>query len=81
MDVLDFTIRRQQTMLDVKICLLIVHALEGLAHEIPIVGMNSLERQFQCWVDGSIVFKDVVSFLRPVDLTADNAPAETARVA
>src|SRR5713101_4975818 len=80
MEVLDSTVRHQQTMLNIKICLFVDSFVESLLHKAYILGMNSLKYQLQGWRNGSIVSKDVVGFLRPVDLSANNAPAETTRV-
>src|SRR5437879_3094339 len=43
--------------------------------------MNSLKCQFERWLSRSIVLKDVVGPVRPVDLSARDIPAETARLA
>ena len=43
--------------------------------------MNSLKCQLQRGLKRWIVFKDIVGFLRPVDLSTENVPAETASVA
>jgi hypothetical protein len=42
--------------------------------------MNSLKHQLERWLDGLIVFKDVVGFLGPVDLSARSVPAKAAGV-
>src|SRR5882724_10368708 len=67
-------------MFNIEICLFVGCVIESLLHEISVVGMSSLKYQLQSWLNPSIVFKDVVGLLRPVDLSGDNAPAETARV-
>src|SRR6266436_1726403 len=68
-------------MLKIKICPSICRAVESLLHEISVVGMNSLEYQLQRRLNRSIVLKDLVGFLRPVDLSTRNVPAEAAGVA
>src|SRR5258708_4940086 len=68
-------------MLNIKICLFVGRVVESLLHAISIVGMNSLKYQLQRWLSGSIEFKYFVGFLRPVDFSAENAPAEAASVA
>jgi hypothetical protein len=68
-------------MFNIEIALLLGRMIESLLNEIAIVGMNSLKRQVDRGSGRSIVFKDVVDFIRPVDLSADNTPAETARLA
>src|SRR5260370_40368087 len=68
-------------MLKIKIRPDLGRSVESPLHEISIVGMNSLKYQLQRGLNGSIIFKDVVGFLRPVDLSADNVPAETTRMA
>src|SRR6266853_2277123 len=68
-------------MLKIKILPDLGRSVESPSHEISIVGMNSLKYQLQRGLNGSIIFKDVVGFLRPVDLSADNVPAETSRMA
>src|SRR5260370_40188524 len=67
-------------MLNIKICLFVDRVVESLLHAISVVRMNSLKYQLQRWLNRSIVFKDVVGFLRPVDFPAENSPAETTRV-
>src|SRR5260370_37663108 len=67
-------------MLKIKIRPDLGRSVESPLHEISIVGMNSLKYQLQRGLNGSIIFKDVVGFLRPVDLSADNVPAETTRM-
>src|SRR5260370_3600533 len=68
-------------MLNIKICLFVGRAVESLLHAISVVGMNSPEYQLQRGLHRSIVLKDVVGFLRPVDFSTRNVPAETAGVA
>src|SRR5260370_3192913 len=68
-------------MLNIKICLFVDRVVESQLHAISVVRMNSLKYQLQRWLNRSIVFKDVVGFLRPVDFPAENTPAETTRVA
>src|SRR5258708_8879174 len=65
-------------MLKIKICPCLGRAVDSLLHASSVVRMNSLEYQLQCWLNRSIVLKDVVGFLRPVDFSAENAPAEAA---
>src|ERR1700674_1893419 len=55
--------------------------IESRPYEISVVGMNSLQYQLQRRRGRSIIFKDLVGFLRPVDLSAGKAPAEAARMA
>src|SRR5260370_26622829 len=68
-------------MLDIKICLVIGRVVESMLHAISVVRMNSLEYQLQGGFNRSIILKDLVGFLRPVDFPAENTPAETAGVA
>src|SRR5258708_34277584 len=68
-------------MLDIKICLFVGRVVESLLHAISVVRMNSLKYQLQRWLNRRIRLKDVVGFLRPVDFSAENAPAEAASVA
>src|SRR5260370_36334937 len=68
-------------MLDIKIFLFIGRVVERLLHAISVVRMNSLEYQLQGGFNRSIILKDLVCFLRPVDFPAENTPAETAGVA
>src|ERR1700730_10575022 len=75
-DMSDAAVRHQQAMLKIKIGPFPGRAVEGLLHEIPVLGMKSLQRPFQCRLGRSIVFKDLVGFLRPVDFSAQNIPAE-----
>src|SRR6266849_10755334 len=75
-DMSDAAIWHQQAMLKIKIGALPGRAVEGLLHEIPVLGMKSLQYPFQCRLDRSIVCKDLVGFLRPVDFSARNIPAE-----
>src|SRR5271165_4666788 len=78
MQVLHRAVRHQQTMFHIKIGLFIGRAVESLLHTIPIVGMNSLKWQRQCWLNGSVQFKDSVALVRPVDFSTRNVPAEAA---
>src|SRR5216683_718231 len=68
-------------MLNIKICLFGGRLVESLLHAISVVRMNSLKYQLQRWLNRSIMLKDVVGFLRPVDFSAENAPADAASVA
>src|SRR5258707_7833490 len=68
-DVLDSTIRHQQTMFNIKIRLFVGCVVDSLLDEISVAGMTSLQYPLQRWLNRSIVFKDVVDFLRPVDLS------------
>ena len=68
-------------MFNIKIFLLLGRAVDSLLRAISIVGMNSLKYRLQRWLNRSIVFKEVVGFLRPVDFSAENVPAKAARVA
>src|SRR5438270_880592 len=75
------TIRHHQAMLKIKICSSFGRVVDNMLYKIPVVRMNALEHQFQRRLHRSIVLKDVVGFLRPVDFPAENAPAEAARMA
>src|SRR5260370_2291876 len=77
-EVLDRTVRHQQTMLKIKICSCLGRAVDSLLHEISVVGMNSSECRLQRGFNRSIVLKDLVGFLQPVDLSARTVPAEPA---
>src|ERR1700691_1126701 len=76
-DMLDPAIRHQQTMLEIKIRPFPGCALQSLPHEIPVVGMKSLQHRRQSRLSRPIVFKDFVGFFRPVNFSAQNIPAET----
>src|SRR6185295_11901866 len=80
-DVLDSATGHQQTMFNVEIRPFSYRIVENLPNEILIAGMNSLKRQVKRGSGCSIVFKNVVKFFRPVDLSAGNIPAETAGLA
>src|SRR6202158_5256049 len=73
-DMSDAAIRHQQAMLKIKIYPFPGRAVESPLHEIPVVGMSSLQYQLQCRLGRSIVFKDLVGFIRPVDFSAQNIP-------
>src|SRR6266478_9259261 len=75
-DMLDPAIRHQQAILKIKIGPFRGRAVESPLHEIPVVGMSSLQHRLQCRLSRSIVFKDLVGFLRPVNFSAQNIPAE-----
>src|SRR5271168_2367729 len=68
-------------MSNIKIGLFAGCLVERLLHDTSIAGMNSLKYELQSWLNRSIVPKDVIGFLRPVDFSAENAPAEAACVA
>ena len=72
----DPAIRHQQAMVEINIRPFPGRAVESLLDEIPVVGMSSLQYQLQCRLGRSIVLKDLVGFLRPVNLSARNIPAE-----
>src|SRR6202030_191504 len=80
-DVLHRTIRHQQTSLKIKIRSRPRRTVAGLLYAIPVVGMNSLHDPFQRGLGYSIVFENFVGLLGPVDFSAENVPAEAARVA
>src|SRR3984893_16081308 len=63
-------------MLKIKIGPFPRRAVESLLHEIPVVGMKSLQYRLQCRLSRPIVIKDLVGFLRPVNFSAQNIPAE-----
>jgi hypothetical protein len=65
----------------IKVCLVPGHVIESLLHQISVVGMNALEYELQGWLKRSIILKDRMGFFRPVDVSAENAPAEAAGVA
>src|SRR5215470_19840977 len=67
-------------MLQIKISPFVGRELETLLHEISVVGMNSRQYLLQCGLSRSIVFKDIVGFLRPVDFSAEHTPTEAASV-
>src|ERR1700731_380515 len=68
-------------MLKIKICSCLGRAVDSLLHAISVVGMNSLECQLQRRFNRSIILKDLVGFLRPVDFSTRDVPAETASAA
>src|ERR1700676_648094 len=75
-DMSDPAIRHQQAMLKIKIRPFPGCAVENLLHENPVVGMKLLQYRFQCRLSRPIVFKDPVGFLRPVNFSTQNIPAE-----
>src|SRR5260370_21785741 len=68
-------------MLKIKIYPCLGRPVDSLLHELSVVRMNALQCQLQCRLNRSIIFKDIVGFLRPVDFSARNVPAETTGVA
>src|ERR1700722_790299 len=68
-------------MFKIKICLVPGGAVEILLHQISVVGMNALEYELQGWLKRSIILKDGRGFCRPVDFSAEDAPAEAASLA
>src|SRR5258708_9518760 len=68
-------------MLEIKICPFLGRAVDSLPHATSVVGMNSLKYQLQRGLNRSVVLKDLVGFLRPVDFSTQNAPPETASAA
>src|ERR1700685_4594366 len=68
-------------MFKIQTCPCLGGAVESVAHKISIVRMNSLDYQLECGLNRSIVSKDIVGFVRPVDFTTRNVPAETASAA
>src|SRR5580658_4355904 len=77
----DGTVRHQQTMFHIEIRLFLNRVFESLPKAVSVVGMNSLKCHFYLWLSRSIVSKEVVSPLRPVDFSTRNIPSETARFA
>src|SRR5580692_3481088 len=77
----DGTVRHQQTMFHIEIRLFLNRVFESLPKAVSVVGMNSLKCHFYLWLSRSIISKEVVGPLRPVDLSARNIPSETARFA
>src|SRR5271156_4701331 len=65
-------------MLKIKICFGLRGAVDRLPNAISVVGMNSPKYQLQRGLNCATIFKDPVGFLRPVDLSAENASAEAA---
>src|SRR6266849_3904581 len=80
MEVLNRTVRHHQAMFNIKICLFVDRMVDSLLHKISIVRMNSLQYQLQRGFNPSMILKDLVCFLRPVDFSTRNVPAETAGV-
>ena len=76
MNVLDSPGRHQQTMLNIEIDVFVDGVVEGVPHTIPIVGMKSLKHQLQRGLNRAIILKDRVGFIRPVDFSTRNVPAE-----
>src|SRR3984893_4828324 len=68
-------------MLKIKRSPCLRRPIESLLYQISVVGMNSLQYQLQCRLKLSIVFKDVVGFIRPEDFSIRNVHAESARLA
>src|SRR5271170_7259494 len=68
-------------MFHIEIPLFIDRVFVSLPNEISVVGMNSLKCHFQRWLSRSIVLKNLVGPVRPVDLSVRNIPPETARLA
>src|SRR5580658_3720044 len=68
-------------MLKIKICSCLGRAVDSSLHEIFVVGMNSPEYRLQRGFSRPIKLKDLVGFLRPVEFSTRNVPAEAASVA
>src|ERR1700678_3227034 len=68
-------------MLKIKIGFCLHHPIEGLLHDLSVVGMNPRQYHLQRRLYRSIEFKDIVAFRRPIDFSAGNTPAEAASVA
>src|ERR1700678_1039905 len=51
---------------------------ESLLYAISVIGMNSLQHHLQREARCSIIFKDLVGLLGPVDFSTSNTPAEAA---
>ncbi len=76
---LDGAIRHQQSMLEIKILPIPRHARDRLFHQGRILRMNPLENALHGRFRRSVVLEDSKGFLRPEDLAARNAPAESPR--
>src|SRR6266849_1733316 len=68
-------------MLKIEICPCLGRAVNSLLHPISVERMNSLQYQLQCRLNRSIVFKDIVGFIRPEDFSTRNVPAEASSTA
>ncbi len=60
---------------------LVGRIFDRLLHTNSFLGPNSFKHPLQRWLNGSIMFKDVVEFFRPIGFSAENVPAEGASVA
>src|ERR1700730_1742820 len=81
-DVLDPTVRHQQTILGVDVDTLpLAMPVLRLLYESPIDRMNSLAYQLRTGRGRHIIFKNATSFLRPRQLSGCNLPVHAARVA
>ena len=81
MEVLDGTVRHQQTVLQIKVGPCFCRSIKGMLNAISVVGMNSFEYHRYRRLRRSILFEDIVRFYRPIDFSALNTPAEATRVA
>src|SRR5580704_11166313 len=80
--ILDRTIRHQQTMLEIPTFPVFENAVNHVLNKLPVIGMNSFHHRFQGWFDFcSVEFKNPEGFVRPKDLIPRYVPAKTPRVA
>ena len=81
MDVLDSVIGHQQTIFNIETYLFLGRLVEGLPNEKTIVRIHALKDLIESRLSRSIEFEDIVSFIRPVNLSSRNVPTETAGLA
>src|SRR5260370_63174 len=79
-DMLDGTVGQLQAMLKIKTLAATRCLVDLLLHRGALLGMNSLKYQLQGGLHRSIMLKDVVGFLRPVNFSTRNVSLETAAV-
>src|ERR1700739_837924 len=79
-DILDGSIRHQQSMFKIEISPIQRRALDCLLDEGHIFRMNPLKNEFHGGFRGGGVLEDSKGFLRPENLAAGGPPAETARL-
>ncbi len=81
MQVFDRIVPSQQTIFNIETCPLMGRIFDRLLYTNSILGMNSFKHPLQRWLNGSIMFKDLEGFFRPIGFSAENAPAEGASMA
>src|SRR5271165_4095466 len=80
-DVLDRTIRQQQSMLKAYILPILRRTLDFPLHKGNIFRMGPLQNKFHIRLHAWVAFEDAKGFLRPTDFPGLNIPTEAAGVA